>query len=258
MAKLAIILTLAIFLTRHQERIHEPKTLFKSLLLILLPVVLIYKQPDLGTTLVIIASWFGMVYIAGAKIKHLIALVMAGLLLFCTLWFSGKLNDFQKRRILDFVFPQRDVKGSGYHVAQARIAIGSGQMWGKGLFQSTQVRGGYIPEKQTDFIFTTIGEELGFVGSVAVVLLFAGLFLRGVMIMAAADEDPLGKLIAAGIVTMLAFHTIENIGMNVGVMPVAGVPLPFISSGGTNLFLNLTCIGLLQSISLNRHQLLFR
>ena len=128
---------------------------------------------------------------------------------------------------------------------------------GQGTDARLAGRGGYVPEKQTDFIFSDIGEELGFVGTLVLAILYGGLLLRGVQVIRAADEDVLGKLIASGIVSMLAFHVVENIGMNIGIMPVAGVPLPFISAGGSNMLTLMTCIGLLQSITRNRHQLLF-
>ena len=257
-AKLFVILTLAAFLTRRYNRIRQPGTLILSLLYVLVPMALIFKQPDLGTALVLLAIWVGMVFMAGAQIKHLAALFLCGVLLFTGIWVSGKgLHDYQKRRLLNIVDPGSDPKGTGYHVLEARIAIGSGGFLGKGFLHSTQVSGNYIPEKQTDFIFTDIGEELGFVGGVSVTLLYALLLFRGTMIVAAAEEDILGKLIAAGIVTMIAFHVILNIGMNIGIMPVAGVPLPLISAGGSNMILTLICIGMLQSISRYRHQLLF-
>src|SRR5579884_3265668 len=245
-AKLFLIITLAVFLAKRHESIKQGKTLLLSFLYIAVPVALIFKQPDLGTALVILAIWFGMIYMAGARILHLIAILLAGVLLFTGLWYSGKLKDYQKNRLISFVNPEADPKETGYHVYQARIAIGSGGMWGKGLLHSTQVRGGYIPEKQSDFIFTDVGEELGFVGSLAVLALYGGLIWRGARVVAQTSEDPLGRFVAAGIVTMLAFHVIVNIGMNVGILPVAGVPLPLFSAGNSNVLVTMACVGLLQ------------
>ncbi len=261
-AKLCVILTLAIFLTRHHDTLHEPKTFLLSLLHIAIPMALIFKQHDLGTALVLLAIWFGMVFMAGAKLGHLLVLMLSGLLLFVVLWHSGKIIEgYQRQRLVTWyesLFdPDADKNGKGWHVSQARVAIGSGGMWGKGLMHGSLVRGGYVPEKQTDFIFTDIGEELGFVGTLGLALLYAGLLFRGVQVIRAADEDILGKLIASGVVSMLAFHVVVNIGMNIGLMPVAGVPLPFISAGGSNMLTLMTCVGLLQSITRNRHQLLF-
>ena len=257
-AKLIVIITLTVFLTKRRETIHEPQTLLASFAYVAVPMLLIFKQPDLGTALVVLAIWFSMVFMAGAKLQHLAALVAAGLVLFAGLWYSGLLKEFQKDRIRVLINPDSDTKATGYHVMQARIAIGSGGMWGKGLLHSTQVRGGYIPEKDTDFIFTSVGEQLGFAGSLLLTGLYAGLLLRGVQIIAAAEEDYFGKLIATGVVAMLSFHVIENIGMNIGILPVAGVPLPLVSAGGSSMILNLLCIGLLQSVIIHRHQLLFR
>src|SRR5262249_42146877 len=154
------------------------------------------------------------------------------------------------------VDPAADPRGAAYQMRQAQIAIGSGQVWGKGLGRGTQAHGKFIPENHTDFIYTVVGEEGGFVQSVALVALYAGLLLRGAVTMAQA-EDLLGKLLAAGIVSMYAFHIVVNIGMTIGIMPVTGVPLPLVSYGGSNLLLNMTAVGLLLGIGMRRHRLLF-
>ncbi len=257
-AKLAVIITLATFLEQRQETIRELKTVGASLLYVAVPAFLILKQPDLGTALVVFAIWFGMLFMAGAQLKHLASFFGAGLLIFTVGWHLGAVNDYQKKRLMVFIDPDADPKGAGYHVKQARIAIGSGGVWGKGLSGSTQVRGGYIPEKQTDFVFTTVGEEFGFVGSLALLTAYGGLLYRAVAIAASAEEDYLGQLLASGIISMLGFHIVVNVGMNVGIMPVAGVPLPMISAGNSNIIIVLSSIGLLLSILRHRHQLLFR
>ena len=257
-AKLLVIITLAIYLQANREKIHEFGTFIKSLMYVFLPMVLIFKQPDLGTALVILAIWVGMTFIAGAKIQHMVLLAAGMSVLFCGLWYSGKvIKPYQRKRIIAFLNPDADKSGSGWHVSQAKTAIGSGQFLGKGLFKGSMVHGGYIPEKQTDFIYTTVGEELGFVGSTGLVILYGVMLLRCLLIMACAEEDMLGKLIAAGIIAMFGFHILLNIGMNIGIMPVAGVPLPLVSAGGSNVLVTLYCIGLLQSIAVNRHQLVF-
>jgi rod shape determining protein RodA len=257
-AKLLVILALGAFLVRHHESIQDPRTLFQSLGYVLVPALLIFKQPDLGTALVILSIWFSMVFMAGAKVQHLALLLVVGSLLFAGLWHSGKvISNYQKNRLLNYVHPETNTASTGYHVYRARIAIGSGGVWGKGLLKSTQVQGGYIPEKQTDFIFTDVGEELGFVGSVALTLLYGCLLLRGYVVVASAEDDLYGKLISTGIVTMIAFHVIVNIGMNIGILPVAGVPLPLVSSGGSNVLVTLASIGLLESVAVHRHRMLF-
>ncbi len=258
LAKLIVIITLGVFLTHRAATIREPKTFVQSFLYVVLPILMIFKQPDLGTALVVVSIWVGMVFIAGARLKHIAAFFGCGTLLFAVIWFSGKgISNYQRQRLITVFNPQATSQKGGYQVTQARIAIGSGGLWGKGYLHGTQVQGGYMPEKQTDFIFTNIGEELGFVGSVFITCLYGLLLLRASQVITTSDEDQLGKLIATGIVTMLTFHVFVNIGMNVGIMPVAGVPLPLISYGGTNLIMVLTCIGLLLSISRHRHQLLF-
>ncbi len=257
-AKVLVILTLAAFLTERHEKIKEFGTFIGSLGYITLPMLLILRQPDLGTTLVVLAIWAGMVFIAGAKFQHMAILVVGGTLLFGILWSSGKvIRPYQKARVYSWMHPEYDKNGKGYHVNQAKTAIGSGQFLGKGFLQGTLVHGGYIPERQTDFIFTTIGEEFGFVGCVATVLVYGLLLFRGVMVVASAREDILGQLIAAGVVAMVAFHVILNIGMNIGILPAAGVPLPLISAGGSNVILILFCVGLLESVAIHRHQLMF-
>jgi rod shape determining protein RodA len=257
LAKIVLILSLAHYLIAHKDEIRSLWGLVKSFLLIAIPAVIIIKQPDLGTGLVVIAVWFGMSFLAGARIKHLALFALCGLLAFTVLWKAGVIKDYQKARIAVFIDPEHDVDGAGYHVAQARIAIGSGGTWGKGLLKGKTVRGGFIPEKQTDFVFTTVGEEMGLVGGLGLLTLYASLLWRIRAVIMASHEDELGKLLGTGIATMFAFHIIVNLGMNVGILPVTGVPLPFVSAGGSNLILFFFCIGILQSIMINRRDLLF-
>ncbi len=256
-AKILVIITLAAFLASRIEEIEKPKTVFLSFLHISVPLVLILKQPDLSTSMALFAIWFGMVFIAGAKIKHIAAVMATVGLLAVVYWNSGMMRDYQKARITNIFQAEANKQGSGYHVTQAKIAIGSGGMWGKGLGKGTQVQGGFVPEEHTDFIFTVVGEELGFVGATFIVLLYLLLILRGAMIVAAANEDVFGKLIGTGIISMITFHVLVNVSMNIGIFPVAGVPLLLLSYGGNNIHLALTSIGLLQSVARHRHQLLF-
>ncbi len=257
-AKLFVILILAGFFTRRRKKAHTPRILFLSLMLIALPVLLIFKQPDLGTALVVLAIWGGMAYMAGTPGRYLIGLTLTGLALFVILWNTGHvIKTYQKQRIEVLLGTDTNTTGAGYHVTQARIAIGSGGFWGKGLMHGSQVRGGYIPEKQTDFIFTAVGEQLGFLGCTALLLLYAWLFWRIGKTVMAPDQDHGGRLIAAGVLTMIAFHVIENIGMNVGILPVAGVPLPLVSAGGSNVLVTLFSIGLIESIRIHRPEILF-
>ncbi|MEP6757173.1 MAG: rod shape-determining protein RodA [Chthonomonadales bacterium] len=255
-AKIAMIICLAAWLQKRSEKITELPTLLASLAYIGLPMALIFKQPDLGTSLVLLAIWFGMTFIAGAKVSHLLSIALVGLILFTGMWRLDIVKQYQKDRLSAFINPEWDPKEAGYHVLQSRIAVGSGRIWGKGLLQGTQAHGKFIPENHTDFIFTVIGEEGGFVFSSLLVFLYGGILYRGSVVMAQA-EDQLGRLLATGVVSLYAFHIIVNIGMTVGIMPVTGVPLPLFSYGGSNLLLNLVAIGILLSIGMRRHKLTF-
>jgi rod shape determining protein RodA len=259
-AKIILIVCLAVYLNRRHESLHRLPVLIGSFMYLAIPALLIFKQPDLGTSLVLMAIWFGMTYMAGARWWHLALFVLSGALLFAGLWHFDRrhaiLKDYQRNRLIAFVNPEVDPKDAGYHVIQARIAVGSGQLWGKGLGRGTQSHGKFIPENHTDFIFTVVGEEGGFFETVLLILLYGCILLRGLLIMAGA-EDLLGRLLAAGVVSMYAFHIIVNIGMTVGIMPVTGVPLPLFSYGGSNLMLNMTAIGLLLGIGMRRHRLVF-
>lgn len=255
-AKLIMIVCLAVYLMNRQEQIGKLGTVVGSFVYMAVPMLLIFKQPDLGTSLVLLAIWFGMTYIAGAKPKHLALFLVAGSLLFVGMWKMNVLKTYQKNRLQAFINPEIDPKETGYHVIQARIAIGSGQVWGKGIGKGTQVQGKFIPENHTDFIFTVVGEEGGFVVSTLLVLLYAGILFRGSLAMLHAD-DMFGRLLATGIVSMYAFHIIVNIGMTIGIMPVTGVPLPLYSYGGSNMLLNLAAVGLLLGIGMRRHRLVF-
>lgn len=257
-AKVIVILTLAAFLVKYRKRMHEPLTLFLSLLFVAAPVLLIKSQPDLGTALVIVVIWFGMLFVGGAKLKHLGAIAAVGILGLTFLLVTGiGMKTFQKDRIEAYLHPNDDVNGIAYQTNQARIAIGSGGLFGKGLLNSQVIARKGLPEKESDFIFSSVGEEFGFAGCVVVISLYAWLLWRCVRIAALADEDPYGKLIATGIVSMFSFHILENIGMNVGVVPVAGVPLLLLSYGGSNILMTFICIGLLEGIMMHRHKLIF-
>ncbi len=257
-AKLIIILFLASYLVHHRQTIHTLGKLLQSLVLVIIPTLFIFKQPDLGTALVVMVIWAGMVYMAGAKSAYLISLFAGGLILFVLLWNVGNIiKPYQKQRIEVLLGHNKDDRTANYQVNQASLAIGSGEMWGKGLMHGRQVRGGYIPEKQTDFIFTAVAEQTGFTGCLFLLLLYFVLILRISTTITAAGDDIFGRLIATGILTMIAFHIAVNVGMNIGILPVAGVPLPFISAGGSNLLVTLFCIGILQSIRVNRHELIF-
>ncbi len=255
-AKILTIITLSCYVAQMETRIRQFPYLLLSLLHIAIPTLLIMKQPDLGTALVIIVIWLGIVFVAGAKWQHLAGLFAVGILLFGVAWQFNLLKDYQKERVHTFINPLSDPKGKGYHVLQSLVAIGGGSVSGQGYLHGLQTNNHFIPENHTDFIFTVVGEETGFVGSCVLLSVYAVVLLRGLAIAAGCD-DPLGRLIASGVVSLLAFHLLVNIGMTTGIMPVVGVPLPLMSFGGSAAWANLAGIGLLIGIGMRRHRSLF-
>ena len=197
------------------------------------PFLLVLKQPDLGTSLVFMAIFFGMIFVSGIRLRLLGGIFAAGLAAMPVLWHF--LKDYQKMRIMVFLDPNVDPLGSGYHIIQSKIAIGSGMLFGKGLFEGTQSQLNFLPKNHTDFIFAVVGEEWGFIGTVVLLLLYLVVLWRGIQI-ARQAQDSFGTLLAVGITSMLAFHVLVNVGMTAGIMPVTGIPLPFMSYGGSSLW----------------------
>ena len=256
-AKIALVIALAVFFVKRHEEIRGLKTFALSFVYLAIPMALIFRQPDLGTSLALLAIWVTIAFVAGTDVKNILLFVGAAAALGCAGWNGpGLMKDDQTARVISFSNPAADPLGSGYHVAQSRIAIGSGQILGKGYLRGTQRELRFIPEQHTDFIFTVVGEETGFVGGAGLVALYFILLWRALNIMA-ASEDMTGRVIAAGVVGMLLFHVFVNIGMTVGIMPVTGVPLPLFSYGGSSLMSNLMAIGLLEGISMRRHRISF-
>lgn len=253
-AKLFLILTLASWLARHGEAIRTPKGFLLSMLPMAAPALLVFKQPDLGTAIVFGVVWFAMVYLAGAPTRWLWLTVVAGALGFAGLWHFDMLKDYQKARLVSFMNPEADPQQSGYHILQARIAVGSGQLTGKGYLHGTQKNLRYIPEQHTDFIFVVVAEELGFVGAVGLVGLY-GAFLYTIWRLMTRIREEYHRLIAGGILAWFTFHLLTNVGMTIGLFPVVGIPLPFISYGGTISWVSLAAVGLLQAISLRESPL---
>jgi rod shape determining protein RodA len=249
LAKISIIVGISMVLS---ERLHDRedpthRDVFQALAIAALPIFLILLQPDMGTVLIISASVVMIVAASGAPSRWI-----AGLLLLAVLGGFGAvkvgvLKNYQLKRLQSFVNPAADPQNSGYQLRQARITIGSGSLFGSGLFKGPQTNGRFVPEQQTDFIFTVAGEELGFAGSSAILILFLIILLRGMKI-ARRSQDLFGRLVCIGVVTWFAFQAFENIGMTMGLMPLLGVPLPFISYGGSSMFANLIGIGLLQNV----------
>ena len=252
-AKVAIVLGVAMLLAERREGEDHPRDVdvAQALAFAAVPVGLIMLQPDLGTTIVIAVVLLGMLAAAGVKAAWLAGLVGVGVVGVFLAVQLGVLSEYQVARFSSFANPGGDAQGAGYNTVQARIAIGSGGMLGKGLFHGSQTRGRFVPEQQTDFVYTVAGEELGLVGGGLVILLVAVVLWRAVRIARLAD-DTFGTLVAAGVACWFAFQSFENIGMTMGIMPVTGLPLPFVSYGGSSMFANLMAVGLLQNVHARR------
>lgn len=217
----------------------------------ILPIGLILKQPDLGTATVFAFSFAVLIFVYGIKYRYIILSVLALGISLPFIWMF--LDNWQKNRIRVFIDPTFDPTGAGYQTSKSIVALGSGGWSGAGLFNGIQTQGNGIPIKESDFIFSAIGEELGFIGCAAIVLLAFGIIIRCIYI-ASKCASYYGQFIVAGMSAMIAFHFIENIGMNIGLLPVTGIPLPFISAGGTNLIGSFAMIGIIISASIRREQ----
>ncbi|GAA2132486.1 rod shape-determining protein RodA [Actinomadura napierensis] len=252
-AKVGLVVLLAMILGEPRDGEIGPgrRDVLLALALAGVPGLLIMLQPDLGTTLVFIAVVLGMLAISGAQKRWLAGLVGGGAAAGAAVFFFGLLKKYQIDRFTAFLDPSADPRGAGYNAQQARIAIGSGGPFGKGLFNGQQTGGHFVPEQQTDFIFTVAGEELGFVGAALIVVLLGVVLWRGLRI-AGQAADQFGTLVATGVVCWLAFQSFENIGMTLGIMPITGLPLPFVSYGGSATFANMIAFGLLQAVHIRR------
>lgn len=244
-AKIALIIALSQFIISHREDINKPLNLLKLFLLITPVAALVFIQPDLGTTAVIIATGFGLVLYGGlSKYYLLIGLFSVGIVS-TPLW--GLLKDYQKQRILVFLNPQLDVLGSGYNVIQSIIAIGSGGLTGKGFGHGTQSSLEFLPAYWTDFIFASFAEEWGFLGVFLLITLFV-MLLIALLYLASKIEDNFGRMMVVGFFFIFLLQFLINVGMNLGLMPVTGVTLPLISYGGTSLVFSLISLGIIQNI----------
>jgi rod shape determining protein RodA len=250
-AKVALCLGLAIILGERIDRQVQPgrRDLLAAVVVAGVPIGLVMLQPDLGSALVLGALAFGVVAVAGTPKRYLagaLALVAAGVVVALT---SPVLSDYQRDRLTAFANPQADPQGIGYQTRQVRIAIGSGGWQGQGLFEGRQTQGGFIPYQQTDFVFSVAGEELGFLGAAGLLLLLGFVVLRAVLV-AARAQDAFGRLVAAGVAVWFLFQVFENVGMNLGITPVTGLPLPFLSYGGSSMFACWLGVGLVNNAHL--------
>lgn len=249
LAKLTIIVGMALILAERDagERGPSDRQVLLSLVVAAVPILLIILQPDLGTVLIISAAVVAMIAISGARIRWVVGLIVVGITGAYLAVASGEVSEYQLNRLRSFIDPYADPQASGYQLRQARITIGSGGFLGKGLFDGPQTNGRFVPEQQTDFIFTVSGEELGFLGSSFILILFSLILMRGFAI-AKRTNDQFGRLVAIGVVAWFSFQIFQNIGMTMGLMPMTGVPLPFLSYGGSSMFANMIAIGLLQNV----------
>ena len=249
LAKIAIIVGMAMILADRDQSDKDPTDLdvLKALAIAAVPVLLIVAQPDLGTVLIISAAVVAMIGASGAPARWVIGLLLAAIVGVFAAVQTGAVSSYQVARLQSFVDPSADPQATGYQLRQSRITIGSGGLLGKGLFEGPQTNGRFVPEQQTDFIFTVAGEELGFIGCSIILFLYTLFFIRAFAI-CRRSSDLFGRLVCIGVIAWFAFQTFENIGMTMGLMPMTGVPLPFLSYGGSSMFANLIGVGLLQNV----------
>lgn len=252
--KIGLIISLAKFIDINKDTINAPFTLIKVLIFAFTPVILILLQPDAGTAMVFIFFIAAMLFAAGIKWRYIGYAIAAGLLSLPIIWLN--LDVYQKNRVFDFIDPGRDTSGTGYQALQGRIAVGSGQVFGRGLYQGTQTQYNFIPAKQTDFIFAVLAEELGFIGGAGLILLYF-IMMQRFLAIAKKSEDMFGSIMVVGIFAKFLFHIWENVGMTIGLMPITGIPLPFFSHGGTYQLVNLISVGIVLSVGLRKKEGLF-
>ena len=248
-AKVLMIVVLAKFFADRIDKIGSPITIGVALAILGPAFVLVYRQPDLGTSLVFVAIFFGMAFMAGARLWQLVAMVAVAGASFPIIW--GLLKPYQQARLTAFLDPYADPQGAGWNIIQSLIAVGSGGATGKGLTAGTQSPLGYLPIAESDFVFAGLAEDLGFVGAVILFALFILLLVAALRI-AFRARDSFGMLLASGVVAMLTFQIMVNVGMAISLMPVTGIPLPFISHGGSSLVSICFALGVLQSVSMRR------
>ena len=240
--KLALIIVLAKYFSRRHVEIANIRHIIVSGIYALIPFVLVVLQPDLGSALVLFAIWLGMVLVSGISKKHLFAVIAIGIISFSLAW-KLVFKPYQKARIMNFVYPLQDIRGTGYNAYQSTIAVGSGGLFGKGLGYGTQSRLNFLPEYKTDFIFAAYAEEWGFVGAV-LLFIFFGIILYKLAVYALVADSTFEALFTYGVLIWLLTHIAVNIGMNIGIMPVTGIPLPLMSYGGSHVLAECLALGM--------------
>jgi len=245
---------MAMLLAEKRDREQAPADgdVLLVLALAAVPLALIMLQPDLGSSLVFAAILAGMLWMSGASLKWLLGLGAIGLAIIPFAW-TYVLRDYQKERLAAFLSSDKDIQGAGYQLYQSQIAIGSGGLMGKGLTNGTQAQGDFLPVQTTDFVFAILAEELGFIGALVLFGLFALLLWR-VLVAGWRSKDPFGTMFSAGVASMILFQLIVNVGMVMGVMPITGIPLPFVTHGGASLVSMAIALGILQSINIRQNR----
>ena len=250
LAKISIIVGMSMILSErtHDTDAPQHKDVMQALVIAAVPVLLILAQPDMGTVFIISIAVVTIIAVSGAPMRWVVGLILVAVIGSFAAVKVGVIDDYQVKRLQAFVDPNADSQGSGYQLRQARITVGSGGLIGTGLFNGPQTNGRFVPEQQTDFIFTVAGEELGFLGCGFILILYLTVLMRAFGI-ARKSNDPYGKLVCTGVIAWFAFQTFENIGMTLGMMPMTGVPLPFVSYGGSSMFATMIGFGLLQNVN---------
>ncbi len=249
-AKVCFLVSFSAHVSKIKEDINSIVNILLLILHLAVPVALILLQPDMGTALVFVFMFILMVFFAGISYKYILSAAGIGVAGALAAWLFF-LQDYQKERIFSFLNPEADPLGSGYHIIQSKIAVGAGQLFGTGYKNGIQTQMGYLPEKQTDFIFSVICEELGFIGAIAVIALLFFIICR-IFINARRAKDTFGEMLCVGAGAMFLFHTMENIGMCINLLPITGIPLPFFSYGGSNMITSMIAIGIVLSVSFHR------
>ena len=252
LAKILMIVVLAVYLGNREGKLDSLSSILGACLLMVPPWILVMRQPDLGTSLVLVSILAGMLFMSGASLRWLIAMAIGAVAAIPVAW-TYVLRDYQKVRILSFLDPTADTQGAGWQVLQSKIAVGSGGFFGTGLTNGTQTRGDFLPVQESDFVFAVLAQELGFIGALVVFLLFVALLWR-ILADAWRSRDPFGTLFGAGLATALLFQVFVNVGMVIGILPVTGIPLPFIAHGGASLLSIAIGLGILQSVNIRQHR----
>jgi rod shape determining protein RodA len=249
-AKITMVAALAAYLSEVKGEVRLDHV-WRAAAIAVAPMLLIFLQPDVGTMMVFAATLIGLLVVAGARARYIAILVLTAIFLGIIAFNIGIVKTYQIDRLTSFIDPARDPQGAGYNRQQSEIAIGAGGLFGRGYLEGTQTNLDFVPEQHTDFVFTVVGEELGFAGAIGLIGLYGVLLWRGFRT-ALMSRDSFGTLLAAGIVAMLAFQVFVNIGMTMGIMPVTGIPLPLVSYGGTSMITNWVAVGLLLNVHMRR------